>query len=68
MGLSTEQKLALLAARRELLARFGELLQERRAVQARLRASTAAMLVRRLTRPCLCTHRGCNCKSGTGCP
>ena len=46
LALSAEQKAALLASRRELLARFGELLQERRAMQARLRAFTLPVLVR----------------------
>ena len=48
MALSAGQRAALLAARRDMLARLGELLSTRRALQARLRASTLAMLVRTL--------------------
>ena len=51
MGLSAEQKAALAAGRRDILARFGELLHERRTVQARLRASTLALLVRARLQP-----------------
>ena len=59
MALSVEQKAALLAGRQELLARFGELLQERRAMQARLRAYTLAMLVRAHVWPRVRTGRAC---------
>ena len=51
MGLSAQQKAALAAGRRDILARFGELLHERRTVQARLRASTLALLVRARLQP-----------------
>ena len=46
MELSAQQKAALVGLRQTMMARSAELQQERRALEARLRASTHAMLVR----------------------